>query len=60
MSPELMCVVVLAIAAVLTAYTGASGIFVIAAGATIYTELRRVGARKQQPWRPPPCPAPWA
>ena len=47
MSPELMCVVVLAIAAVLTAYTGASGIFVIAAGATIYTELRRVGARKQ-------------
>ncbi len=47
LSPELMSFVVLAIAAVLTAYTGASGIFVIAAGATIYSELRRVGARKQ-------------
>ena len=47
LSPELMCVVVLAFAAVLTAYTGASGIFVIAAGATIYRELIRVGARKQ-------------
>ncbi|WP_101676357.1 TRAP transporter large permease subunit [Alloalcanivorax mobilis] len=47
LSPELMCVVVLSFAAVLTAYTGASGIFVIAAGATIYRELIRVGARKQ-------------
>ncbi|MBL7249507.1 TRAP transporter large permease subunit [Alloalcanivorax marinus] len=47
LSPELMSVVVLAFAAVLTAYTGASGIFVIAAGATIYRELIRVGARKQ-------------
>ena len=47
MSPELMCFVVLAVAAVPTAYTGASGIFVIAAGATIYNELVRAGARKQ-------------
>ena len=35
MSPELMCFVVLAVAAIPTAYTGASGIFVIAAGATM-------------------------
>lgn len=47
MSPELMCFTVLAVAAVPTAYTGASGIFVIAAGATIYHELIRAGARKQ-------------
>src|SRR5699024_11063438 len=36
-----------AVAAIPTAYTGASGIFVIAAGATIYNELIRAGARKQ-------------
>lgn len=47
MSAELMCFVVLAVAAIPTAYTGASGIFVIAAGATIYHELVRAGARKQ-------------
>ncbi len=47
MSPELMCFAVLAITAFPTAYTGASGIFVIAAGATIYSELVRAGARKQ-------------
>jgi len=47
MSPELMCFVVLAITAIPTAYTGASGIFVIAAAATIYNELIRAGARKQ-------------
>ncbi|WP_300492407.1 TRAP transporter large permease subunit [uncultured Alcanivorax sp.] len=47
MSPELMCFVVLAVTAIPTAYTGASGIFVIAAGATIYNELIRAGARKQ-------------
>ncbi|KYZ87704.1 C4-dicarboxylate ABC transporter [Alcanivorax sp. KX64203] len=47
MSPELMAFVVLAVAAIPTAYTGASGIFVIAAGATIYNELIRAGARKQ-------------
>mgnify|MGYP003571133044 CR=1 FL=1 len=47
MSPELLCFVVLFFAAFPTAYTGASGIFVIAAGATIYNELLRAGARKQ-------------
>ena len=47
MSPELMCFVVLALAAFPTAFTGASGIFIIAAGAVIYTELMRAGARKQ-------------
>lgn len=47
MSPELLCFVVLLVAAFPTAYTGASGIFVIAAGATIYNELIRAGANKQ-------------
>lgn len=47
MSPELLCFVVLLVTAVPTAYTGASGIFVIAAGAVIYSELRRAGARRQ-------------
>jgi TRAP-type C4-dicarboxylate transport system permease large subunit len=47
MSPELLSLVVLLIVAVPTAYTGASGIFVLAAGAVIYNELRRGGARKQ-------------
>ncbi|MFN3712824.1 MAG: TRAP transporter large permease subunit [Alcanivoracaceae bacterium] len=47
MSPELMCFVVLALAAFPTAFTGASGIFIIAAGAVIYQELMRSGARKQ-------------
>jgi TRAP-type C4-dicarboxylate transport system permease large subunit len=47
MSPELLCFVVLVVAAVPTAYTGASGIFVIAAGAVIYNELRRAGSNRQ-------------
>ncbi|AJD48571.1 TRAP transporter, DctM-like membrane protein [Isoalcanivorax pacificus W11-5] len=47
MSPELLCFVVLAVTALPTAYTGASGIFVIAAGAVIYAELMRAGARPQ-------------
>ncbi len=47
MSPELLCFVVLIVTAVPTAYTGASGIFVIAAGAVIYSELMRAGARRQ-------------
>lgn len=47
MSAELLCFVVLFFAAFPTAFTGASGIFVIAAGATIYNELLRAGARKQ-------------
>lgn len=45
--PELLAVVVVAIAAIPTAYTGASGIFVIAVGGLIYMELRRAGARRQ-------------
>lgn len=47
MSPELLCFVVLLVTAVPTAYTGASGIFVIAAGAVIYNELIRNGTRPQ-------------
>ena len=47
MSAELLCFVVIFFAAFPTAFTGASGIFVIAAGATIYNELIRAGARKQ-------------
>lgn len=47
LAPEVLAFVVIMIAAVPTAYTGASGIFVIAAGAVIYAELRAVGARRQ-------------
>ncbi len=46
LSPELLCFVVLVIAAWPTAYTGASGIFIIAAGAILYTEMRRNHARR--------------
>ena len=45
--PELLAPLVVAGAAIPTAYSGASGIFVIAAGAVIYDELRRAGARRQ-------------
>lgn len=45
--PELLAVVVVVIAALPTAYTGGSGIFVIAVGGLIYNELRRAGARRQ-------------
>ena len=45
--PELLAVVAVLVAAIPTAYTGASGIFVIAAGAVIYSELRAAGARRQ-------------
>ncbi|RMG19784.1 MAG: TRAP transporter large permease subunit, partial [Deltaproteobacteria bacterium] len=45
--PELLAFVVVAGAAIPTAYSGASGIFVIAAGSVIYTELIRAGARPQ-------------
>jgi len=45
--PELLSVVAVVIMAVPTAYTGASGIIIIAMGAVVYTELRRVGARRQ-------------
>ena len=45
--PELLAIVVVLGAAIPTAYSGASGIFVIAVGALIYTELRDAGARPQ-------------
>jgi TRAP-type C4-dicarboxylate transport system permease large subunit len=47
MSPELLAIVAIIIMAVPTAYTGASGIIIIAMGITVYKELRRVGARRQ-------------
>ena len=47
MPVELLAFVAVFVAAVPTAYTGASGIFVIAVGAVIYQELRRAGARRQ-------------
>jgi hypothetical protein len=45
-APALLAGLVVVGAAVPTAYSGASGIFVIAAGALIYDELRKVGARR--------------
>jgi len=47
MSAELLAVVAVLVMAVPTAYTGASGIIIIAMGAIVYEELRRVGARRQ-------------
>ena len=46
--PELFAVVVVMLAAVPTAYSGASGILVLALGATIFTELRRAGLSQQR------------
>ncbi|PTQ90993.1 TRAP transporter large permease subunit [Agitococcus lubricus] len=46
-SPEVLTYIILLAAAVPTAYTGASGIFVIAAGAVIYKEVFASGARRQ-------------
>ncbi|MDP2225919.1 MAG: TRAP transporter large permease subunit [Moraxellaceae bacterium] len=46
-SPELLTWIILFAAAFPTAYTGASGIFVIAAGAVIYREILMSGARRQ-------------
>ncbi len=46
-SPETLTWVILIAAAVPTAYTGASGIFVIAAGAIVYKEVLQSGARGQ-------------
>ena len=46
-SPEVLTYVILLAAAIPTAYTGASGIFVIAAGAVIYREVFASGARRQ-------------
>ncbi|WP_179403606.1 TRAP transporter large permease subunit [Burkholderia guangdongensis] len=47
LAPELITIAVVLIAAVPTAYTGASGIFVLAIGGVIYEELRENGARRQ-------------
>lgn len=47
MSAELLAFVAIVVMAVPTAYTGASGIIIIAMGAIVYEELRRAGARRQ-------------
>ncbi|MEY2864657.1 MAG: hypothetical protein RLY58_2364 [Pseudomonadota bacterium] len=46
-APETLTWIILLAAALPTAYTGASGIFVIAAGAIIYKEVLASGARRQ-------------
>ncbi|HEX4870507.1 MAG TPA: TRAP transporter large permease subunit [Moraxellaceae bacterium] len=46
-SPEVLTWFILLGAALPTAYTGASGIFVIAAGALIYKEVRHAGGSRQ-------------
>ena len=46
MPPEMLAFFVVVLAAIPTAYTGGSGIFVIAAGAVIYHEIRAAGARR--------------
>ena len=45
LTPEVLSFVVVVLAAFPTAYSGASGIFVIAAGALIFREMQRAGAR---------------
>jgi TRAP-type C4-dicarboxylate transport system permease large subunit len=45
--PEVLAAIVVVLAAFPTAYSGASGIFVMAAGPIIYSEMRRAGARPQ-------------
>ncbi len=45
--PEILAVVAIALMAIPTAYTGASGIIIIALGSVVYAELRRVGTRRQ-------------
>ena len=47
LSPQLLTYIILIIASIGTAYTGASGIFVIAAGAVIYHEVRAAGGTRQ-------------
>ncbi|MBO5752068.1 MAG: TRAP transporter large permease subunit [Proteobacteria bacterium] len=44
-SPELLVFILVLASAIPTAYSGASGIFVIAAGAIIFRELKHAGAR---------------
>jgi len=46
MPPEMLGFFVVVLAAIPTAYTGGSGVFVIAAGAVIYHEIRASGARR--------------
>jgi len=46
-SPETLTYLILLAAALPTAYSGASGVFVIAAGAIIYHEVRAVGGSSQ-------------
>ena len=45
--PELLACIAIVLLAVPTAYTGASGIIIIAMGAVAYQELRRIGTRRQ-------------
>ena len=45
--PEFLAFVAIALLAFPTAYTGASGIIIIAMGAVVYQEMRRVGTRRQ-------------
>ncbi|MGC4062679.1 MAG: TRAP transporter large permease subunit [Aquabacterium sp.] len=47
LSPQLLTYIILLGASVATAYTGASGIFVIAAGGIIYHEVRSSGGSRQ-------------
>jgi len=46
-SPEVLTWIIMLFAALATAYTGASGIFILAAGSIIYYEVANAGARKQ-------------
>ena len=47
MPPEILAFFAILVSALPTAYTGGSAIYVIAAGAVIYNELRRAGSRRQ-------------
>ena len=47
LAPETLTWLILIAAAIPTAYTGASGIFVVAAGAIIYKEVWNAGSRRQ-------------
>ena len=45
--PEALAIVAIVLMALPTAYSGASGIIIIAMGAVVYQELRNVGTRRQ-------------
>ncbi len=47
LAPAILTIVVVIVAAIPTAYSGASGIFVIAVGGLIYQELVKAGASRQ-------------